>query len=233
MKLDYNPVELRVITYNIRHAEGLDGKVRPEAVAAELRPLHADVIALQEVDRYKWRSGLHDQARYFARELGMNYVFAPSIRSGLSQYGIALLSRYPLESPRQYRLSGGREPRSLLTAELHLSGRKITVATTHLGVAAAERQQQLPQLQYILKGVPEPLLLMGDFNSISPGMPKLGLIRLKFPEVTSTVLKGGEIDHIFVSSDLAYEAPVATVPSRASDHLPVVASLVMKPAREP
>jgi len=231
LKRDEEPAVLRVATYNIRHAEGLDGKVSAEAIAEQLRLLHADVIALQEVDRYKWRSGFRDQAAYLARETGMHYVFAPSIRSGISAYGIALLSRYPLEAPRRYKLSGGRESRSLLTAELHLGGRTITVATTHLGVAAADRHLQMPQLRQGLADIQEPLLLMGDFNSESPEIARPGLLRLKFSEPTPTVLKGGEIDHIFISSELAYETPAAVAPSKASDHVPVVAELVLKRER--
>lgn len=231
--LDPNPAVLRVMTYNIRHAEGMDGKVRPEAIVKELRSGHADVIALQEVDRYQWRSGFQDQARYFAAQLGMHYTYTPAIRSGFSQYGIALLSRYPLEAPQRFILSGGREPRCLLTAELHVGGRTITVATTHLGVAAPERERQLPQLLDVLERVNRPLLLMGDFNSGSPGVQALGLTQLRFPAATSTVLKGGEIDHIFVSSDLASAVPVSVIPSRASDHLPVVAALTLKSDARP
>ncbi|KPV58948.1 hypothetical protein QJ48_13400 [Paenibacillus sp. A3] len=53
---------------------------------------------------------------------------------GVSRYGVVLLSRYPLEAPQIHRLTGGREPRLLLTAQLRLPDRTVTVATTHLSV---------------------------------------------------------------------------------------------------
>ena len=46
---DITPVVLRVMTYNIHHAEGLDGKVDLERIANVLRQSNADVIALQEL----------------------------------------------------------------------------------------------------------------------------------------------------------------------------------------
>ncbi|WP_088834230.1 endonuclease/exonuclease/phosphatase family protein [Paenibacillus tyrfis] len=224
----YRP--LQVMTYNIRHAEGMDGRVNPQAVLRELEAAGADVIALQEVDRLQWRSGLQDQARYFAQAMGMHCIYAPAIRRGVSQYGVALLSRYPLEAPQIHRLSGGREPRLLLTAELRLPDRTVTVATTHLSVEAEGRTSEWPQLLGALQNGRTPLILLGDFNSpsSSPELQEtirgLGLqeIRPK-PSSLPTVAHGGRIDHIF--TNLPAERPALVRDSRASDHRPVFASL--------
>ena len=40
---------LRIATYNIHRCRGIDGRTRPERIAAVLRDIDADVIALQEV----------------------------------------------------------------------------------------------------------------------------------------------------------------------------------------
>ncbi|TVY09801.1 endonuclease/exonuclease/phosphatase family protein [Paenibacillus cremeus] len=233
-KATLDPGKLQVMTYNIRHAEGLDGNIDPEAIANELREGHADVIALQEVDRWKWRSGLQDQVQYFAKSLGMYYAYAPAIQSGLSEYGIALLSRYPLTSVRYDVLSGGREPRCVLLAELALGGgQKMTVATTHLGVTAVERDKQLPQLAAVLKPIQTPLLLMGDFNSpaggLEPTLQPLGFAEVPLSTSEPTVLKGGVVDHIFTrSSEFSISSLASVIPSRASDHVPVVAGLSIR-----
>lgn len=221
---------LQVMTYNIRHAEGMDGRVNPQAVLRDLKVANADVIALQEVDRLQWRSGLQDQARYFAQAMGMRCIYAPAIRHGVSQYGIALLSRYPLESPQIRRLTGGREPRLLLTAKLRLPDRTVTVATTHLSVEAEGRTREWPQLLDALQNGQTPLILLGDFNSpsSSPELQEtvhgLGLneIRPK-PSSLPTVAHGGRIDHIF--TNLPADRPALVRNSRASDHRPVSASL--------
>nr|WP_285854457.1 endonuclease/exonuclease/phosphatase family protein [Paenibacillus elgii] len=218
------------MTYNIRHAEGMDGRVNPQAVLRDLKAANTDVIALQEVDRLQWRSGLQDQARYFAQAMGMHCIYAPAIRHGVSQYGVALLSRYPLEAPQIHRLTGGREPRLLLTAELRLPDRTVTVATTHLSVEAAGRTREWPQLLAALQNGQTPLILLGDFNSSSssPELQEavrgLGLkeIRPK-PSSLPTVAHGGRIDHIF--TNLQAERPALVGDSRASDHRPVSASL--------
>lgn len=221
---------LQVMTYNIRHTEGMDGRVNPQAVLRELKAAKADVIALQEVDRLQWRSGLQDQARYFAQAMGMHCIYAPAIRHGVSQYGIALLSRYPLEAPQIHRLTGGREPRLLLTAELRLPDRTVTVATTHLSVEAEGRTREWPQLLAALRIEKTPLILLGDFNSpsSSPELQEtvrgLGLKEIR-PKPTSlpTVAHGGRIDHIF--TNLPAERPALVRDSRASDHRPVSARL--------
>ncbi|WP_010494496.1 endonuclease/exonuclease/phosphatase family protein [Paenibacillus elgii] len=221
---------LQVMTYNIRHAEGMDGRVNPQAVLRDLKAANADVIALQEVDRLQWRSGLQDQARYFAQAMGMHCIYAPALHRGVSQYGVALLSRYPLEAPQIHRLTGGREPRLLLTAELRLPDRTVTVATTHLSVEDAGRTREWPQLLAALQNGQTPLILLGDFNSSSssPELQEavrgLGLkeIRPK-PSSLPTVAHGGRIDHIF--TNLQAERPALVGDSRASDHRPVSASL--------
>ncbi|SDN35928.1 hypothetical protein SAMN04487897_102629 [Paenibacillus sp. yr247] len=63
------------MTFNIHHGEGLE---------------KADVIALQEVDRYRLRSGFVDQAKALAEQLGMDMRFAPSLTYMLGQYCIAI-----------------------------------------------------------------------------------------------------------------------------------------------
>src|SRR5262249_61252153 len=40
---------LRVATYNIHRSRGLDGRTRPERIAAVLEGIAADAVALQEV----------------------------------------------------------------------------------------------------------------------------------------------------------------------------------------
>ena len=66
----------------------------------------ADVIALQEVDRYRWRSGYVDQAKELAELLGMDMRFAPSLIYTAGQYGNAILSRYPIEDSSYTLLPG-------------------------------------------------------------------------------------------------------------------------------
>ncbi|MBL4641696.1 MAG: hypothetical protein JKX86_07725 [Verrucomicrobiales bacterium] len=72
---DITPVVLRVMTYNIHHAEGLDGKVDLERIANVIRQSNADIVALQEVDKNTRRTGGIDMPADLARRTGMNIVF--------------------------------------------------------------------------------------------------------------------------------------------------------------
>lgn len=142
-----------------------------------------------------------------------------------------LLSRYPLESVQVHDLGGIKEPRSLLTAEVRLGGERVTVATTHLGLTAADRQRQLPRLESALQSVRTPLVLMGDFNSglqdpqLAACIRELRLSPFPLRTPGPTVRSGGEIDHIL--TNLPEEGKCWTEPTRASDHLPVLGSLML------
>jgi endonuclease/exonuclease/phosphatase family metal-dependent hydrolase len=212
------------MTFNIRHAEGLDGHVDIRRIIAELQKARPDVIALQEVDRFQWRSGWQDQVRIISSALNMNYQFSPSIVKGFSQYGNALLSRYPLLDPQVIPLPGIKEKRSVLTAKLNVNGTPVTVMVTHLGVTLKDRQMQMPRLMDVIRAVHGPKIIMGDFNMPEdhPLMASLkaavSKIHLQTPE--PTVIHGREIDHIF--SDLPASEPARIQITHASDHTPVL-----------
>ena len=65
------PPRLRVLTYNIHHGEGTDGKFDYERLARVINGLKPDVAALQEVDRNTRRANGVDQAALLAKLTGM------------------------------------------------------------------------------------------------------------------------------------------------------------------
>lgn len=69
---------LRVFCYNIRHGEGLDGKVDLGRIAQLIRDSGAHVAALQEVDRNMGRTQRVDLAKELARQLGWTAYFSPT-----------------------------------------------------------------------------------------------------------------------------------------------------------
>ena len=115
---------LRIATYNLLH--GLDiraGRVDLDAAAEAVAALHADVVAVQEVDRELPRSGGCDQVAELAAKLGYTGVFAPALLGspelrwergpgadpdpGGPAYGIGLLSALPLTTVAIAALPGG------------------------------------------------------------------------------------------------------------------------------
>src|SRR5215510_13900586 len=73
------PSEIRVLTYNIHHGEGTDGKVDLPRIANVIKSVSPDIIALQEVDQGTARAGGIDQPAELARLTGMEVVFGRNI----------------------------------------------------------------------------------------------------------------------------------------------------------
>ena len=91
-----SPKRLRIATWNIRAARS----TRVDAIAAELQAMEADVIALQELDVRVRRTGFVDEPAALAAALRFHYVFAASIKYDGGDYGLAVLSRWPLTDLR-------------------------------------------------------------------------------------------------------------------------------------
>ena len=66
---------LRVVSYKIKHGRGMDGQVNLERIAAVLRALKPDLVALQEIDNMCTRSGSIDEAAALGKLLGMEHRF--------------------------------------------------------------------------------------------------------------------------------------------------------------
>lgn len=218
-------LHMKVMTYNIRHGRGLDGKVNLDRIAADIRRAQADIVGLQEVDRFNIRSGFKDQVQQLAEKTGMSWSYSPSVTWGFAQYGNAVLSRYPIVSNEVYSLPGIVEKRSLMKTVVQTGEHQVTVLNTHLGVSVKEREKQIPIVADILKDVEGPSILMGDFNMESDHKLMEQTFgewsKVKLKQKSATVLSGHEIDHIFVN----LAAPVQTawtMTSDGSDHNPVV-----------
>jgi len=162
---------LTVVSYNIRHGSGMDGKLNLERTAETLKKLDADVIALQEVDNQCKRSGSIDQAAKLGEMLGMKSHFVKFMDFQGGQYGLAILSRLPVSEKKTHVLPAGAEPRS--AAEIILSvplgggkERKVSFVSLHLDWTSSKKR--LPQIKKLLDALKDremPLVLIGDFNA--------------------------------------------------------------------
>jgi len=161
---------LRVATYNIRAAlGGLD------RIADDLRPLNADLIALQEVERGIHRQRSLDQAGHLATALGMESAFAGSFPVEQGEHGIAVLSRYPILDTEILRLprGNGRWPRVALKVRVEAPGGPLLFVALHLARPwfwpfsnTRARLAQIGALLDSLEGEPLPVIVAGDFNSL-------------------------------------------------------------------
>jgi len=231
-------MRVRLMTYNIHHAEGLDGKVDVDRIAAVIKAARPDIVCLQEVDRNLPRTGRVDIASRLAAQLSMRGVFGLNHRFQGGDYGNATLTRFEIVDRENIGLPGssGAEPRGCLRTTLRVGQQLIDVLNTHLGLQEAERKGQAAAILQHARDLPT--LLAGDMNEDAKG-PALAALLGRF-EDTDMKNAGAErhtyptnapnvkIDFV-LASDLAnvLSSRVLVEPATAvaSDHLPVVVDL--------
>jgi endonuclease/exonuclease/phosphatase family metal-dependent hydrolase len=223
------PKRSRIATWNIRAARSAP----VDAIAAELQLMQADVIALQEVDVRVRRSSFVDQPAALAAALGFHYAFAASIKWDEGDYGLAVLSRWPLTEVRRHRLdaTAAAEPRIVLEVAICAGSRPLHVFNHHADGRVASREAGFAELRRIVQAdVGHGILVLGDFNehSDAPGVRGLidaGLVDLGAEHNVNTA-RNGRIDYLLADGPLARLAATARVWSTdKSDHNAVLADL--------
>lgn len=167
--------EVTVLVYNIRAGKDMAGVENLPRVAELVRRTGADVVLLQEVDRMTQRSGPADQPAILARLTGFDVTFGRTISFQGGDYGIALLSRWPIQLDTIIPLAvtgsaADREQRGVLRAVIDAPGGAIALLNTHLD-ASGEDAWRLQEIAGVLRvadlerqsGLP--LLIGGDFNA--------------------------------------------------------------------
>jgi len=229
---DMNPWPLTVATYNIHSAVGTDGRFDPLRIAAVLKEMDADVIALQEVP-------LGDNRRenvlaVLEKATGFYAVEGPTQDHTDRRYGNAVLSRYPITCTRTIDLSfGRREPRGALDADLDCHGHPLRVIGVHLGLRPAERRDQIKRLLQEFDTNRMPVILMGDVNEwFVWGRPLRWLIsHFEAVPAFNTFPSRWPIfalDRIWISPRhrlMRIEVHNTPLSKVASDHLPLVAHI--------
>jgi endonuclease/exonuclease/phosphatase family metal-dependent hydrolase len=239
---------LMIMTYNVKSCRGPDHSYSCLYTAGIIYRFSPDVVALQEIDAGLYRSGVEDQARSIAEHLGMHHYFHPSRNMDGGAYGNAVLSRFPIQvvktgllEPREGRKR--RERRGALWVRIKAAECTLQLINTHLSLNRVERLLQVRELtgpRWL--GSPacvSPVVLCGDLNA-SPRSLTVRLISERLREATSDGRKRTwpsrfplrKIDNIFVTPDLHVEesmVPRDGEVRRTSDHLPVLARVLLKP----
>ena len=102
-------VRLRLLAYNIHHAEGTDGRLDLARVARVIKKLEPDLVAVQEVDVRTRRGRGVDQAAKLGELTGMHHVFGKFMDFSGGEYGQAVLSKFPIKSSKNHPLPPGPE----------------------------------------------------------------------------------------------------------------------------
>jgi len=173
-----SPAEIKLLSYNIRWRSGDDLKTLIKLFQSDPEIGNASILALQEVDRSKKRSGNNNTAKMIADELGMHYAWAapPTAKpTDEEETGVALLSVYPLSDVHRIVLPNkGPNGRSRValgaTVEIESHRWRVYSAHTETRIAVSKKLEQFKAVLDDLAQFPTdmPAIIMGDLNTWEP-----------------------------------------------------------------
>jgi endonuclease/exonuclease/phosphatase family metal-dependent hydrolase len=223
------------MTWNIHGTFGLNRRFDLMRVVELIRRVEPDVVALQEVDSRGLKEGHEDPFDVLRQAVGDHGIGAKSIvTADGGGYGQTLISRYPLRNPEIRDISFGEfEPRRAIRAMAETPFGNLCVVATHLGLSIRERREQTRALLQMI-GQASPFIVLGDFNDWFFA----GSVR----SVLARTLPGRSRHRTFPSwcpmlrLDRIYCRPVDALirtwtdreARMVSDHLPVIAEIVLK-----
>ena len=243
-------MKLRLISYNIHRAIGVDRRFRPDRIESIVGYYGPDVVLLQEVDEGAPRSRELDLGRELARSLGFEHVaIGHNVALRKGRYGNATMSRWPILRERNIDLTVGLRKRrgcqhtTIAVRPPHGKERILEAFNLHLGLSARERERQVGLLvrsrEFASLPFDVPCVVGGDFNDWRSLLRPIFVELLAFRSATGgnahsdrpiptfpSFFPRGALDRVY------YRGPLRLVGVRrcrlalsrvASDHLPVIA----------
>ena len=234
---------LRVMTYNIHVGVGMDKKLDLQRIADVINREHPDLVGLQEVDRGVKRTEGKDEIAELAALTNMQFAFAHNLDYQGGQYGVAILSRFPIGAIDHRKFDNRREAerRGMIRIEVNVGGKTINFVTTHLDYQFDDgRLFEAEQMLRFLQDIKGPLIVVGDFND-EPSGTTYKLVTQSFDDAwVRSRSKGAaltfpadkpvkRIDYVFTRlSDRTKTKKAWVVNTLASDHLPLVVDFELK-----
>ena len=222
---------LKLMSYTVRNAKGLDGVCNYQRIADVIRNASPDVVAVQELDSMTQRSGNKYVLGEIAERAQMYATYQPAIDYNGGKYGLGILSRQKPLKVQGLSLPGREEQRALLVAEFD----NYVFACTHLSLTEEDRLASLELIKQQASQSKKPFYLAGDMND-TPESPFIKALQQDFtllndvkkptfpadkPEIT--------IDYVAVWKPSAPKYAVASkevlVEPVASDHAPLAVNL--------
>jgi endonuclease/exonuclease/phosphatase family metal-dependent hydrolase len=236
---------LKVMSYNIHHAnppsKAKEGLIDVDAIASVINREKPDLVGLQELDNHTKRSGNIDEAALIGQKTGLHYQFFKSIDYDGGDYGLAILSRYPIESYNKVnfpqKIKGEARILSYITVKIPGKG-KITFANTHLDAQHPDsnRVVQVKRIMEEMNKQTGPIIITGDFNS-EPNKETIRILDQNFkrscvdgcPFTIPESNPNKTIDYIAIKNAAWAVTEHKVIPETyASDHRPVTAVFQIK-----
>ncbi len=229
---------VRVASYNIRKAVGLDWRRNGNRIVDVLAEIDADIVLLQEADkRVGQRSGVLPEDR-LAQELGYHFADVSVRPQSHGWHGNAILYRKTATSdpvPKRIDLPT-IEPRGAVAARF--AAPDIEVIGVHLGLSRGVRAKQLAALNLHMNTADHPVLVAGDFNiwKNNNGSALLGDTMIAPGNSFHTSRPTAQLDRFALKGNvrcLSSRVHTSALATRASDHFPIVIELeIVPPARD-
>jgi endonuclease/exonuclease/phosphatase family metal-dependent hydrolase len=239
---------IRILTYNVHSCIGMDGKLSPQRIARIIAQYQPDVVALQELDVGRRRTGNVHQAKIISEYLAMEYHFHPAMHIEEERYGNAILTHLPVKLIKSGILpilpsKPWLEPRGVIWVAIEAYGQQFNLLNTHLGLRPAERAIQANALlgeEWLANAkCVGPVVICGDFNSLpNSAVHKrfsrhLNDLQVLLDDHRPKKTFGGRfpsarIDHIFGNSMVNVqhvEVPRTQLTRTSSDHLPLIVDI--------
>ncbi len=224
---------IRLLTWNIHGGVAPNWSYDLERVVALVRRHDPDIVALQEVESRRSRSG-EPAFDVLKRALGEHCVEARAVSAADGDYGHVVISRWPMSDTVLHDISiTGREPRRAIETTVATEHGPLHMVAVHLGLSFRERRKQAATLSAIANSAPETTVVCGDFNDwVWRGAVASALAR-ELPDRTWHRTFPSWLPSIRL--DRIHCRPAGTLlrswtdPSAraASDHLPVVADIAI------
>jgi endonuclease/exonuclease/phosphatase family metal-dependent hydrolase len=242
-------MKIKIATYNIHRAIGLDRRFRPQRIIDILNEINADVVLLQEVDDGVPRSLELNLAEEISTACDFPYFkLAHNVTLKKGFYGNATLTKFPITQQRNIDLTiGNKKRRGCLYTQLEIEKndepKHLDLFNLHLGLSAKERQKQAGLIfrsnEFCKIDESTPCIVAGDFNDWRSMLRALFIEGMGFKCATDKNLmmrevaiktfpsfapRGG-LDRVYYKGDLKflnvyrYKKKIAKI---ASDHLPVI-----------
>jgi endonuclease/exonuclease/phosphatase family metal-dependent hydrolase len=219
-------IPLRVLSYNVHGLR--DDRA---ALTGLVRDLEPDVVIVQESPRrFRWRH----KCAALADDFGM-VVAAGGLPALGNLLLVTLRVRVHETWSLRYPLTPGRHMRGAAFARCSVRGATFTVSGSHLATDPVERPAQAADWKAALSRIEGPVIAGGDLNegagggawrTVADGFVEPSSAALTFP----ATLPRHRLDALFVSPDISvekYEVIETDQARRASDHLPVLADLLL------
>ena len=245
---------MRVLVYNIHAGTDAAGTGNLARVAALVAETDADVALLQEVDRGTTRSGGVDQVAELERLTGYHGAFGRTLDYQGGQYGIAILSRWPILSdtmiqlpvvPPQERAGGSYEPRGALHVRIAVPGRSVPVdlVNTHLD-PSGDPHYRRQEIAGVLRAIDDlrsaATVLGGDLNATPDDSAIASIAGSGLRDAWTACSSSGpgltypasvpvkRIDYLWLPAGASCRT-ATVLNTEASDHRPLLVTLTLAP----